>query len=33
VWRVQGELAISRSIGDRSLRQYLSSKPGVQVGQ
>ena len=31
VWRVQGELAVTRSIGDIPLQHYLSSSPDVVV--
>ena len=31
VWRVVGQLAISRSFGDHHLRQYLSFEPFVKV--
>ncbi|XP_073525378.1 uncharacterized protein [Phyllobates terribilis] len=31
VWRIQGSLAVSRSIGDRSLKQWVISEPETKI--
>ncbi|KAJ4977563.1 hypothetical protein NE237_008343 [Protea cynaroides] len=31
VWRLQGSLAVSRGIGDRSLKQWVTAEPETQV--
>ncbi|OQS06191.1 phosphatase 1L [Thraustotheca clavata] len=30
IWRVMGQLAVSRTLGDRHLRQYVSFDPSIQ---
>jgi hypothetical protein len=31
VWRIQGSLAVSRSIGDRHLKQWVTAEPETKV--
>lgn len=31
VWRIQGTLAVTRGIGDRSLKQWVISEPETKV--
>lgn len=31
VWRVQGSLAVSRGIGDRHLKQWITAEPETKV--
>ncbi|XP_019188724.1 PREDICTED: probable protein phosphatase 2C 25 [Ipomoea nil] len=31
VWRIQGSLAVSRGIGDRSLKQWISAEPETRI--
>lgn len=31
VWRVQGSLAVSRGIGDRHLKQWITAEPETRV--
>lgn len=31
VWRVQGSLAVSRGIGDRQLKQWITAEPETKV--
>nr|GMD27131.1 probable protein phosphatase 2C 25 [Ipomoea batatas] len=31
VWRIQGSLAVSRGIGDRSLKQWITAEPETRI--
>lgn len=31
VWRIQGSLAVSRGIGDRHLKQWVTAEPETKV--
>lgn len=31
VWRIQGSLAVSRAIGDRHLKQWVTAEPETKV--
>jgi len=31
VWRIQGSLAVSRGIGDRNLKQWVTAEPETKV--
>lgn len=31
VWRIQGSLAVSRAIGDRHLKQWVTAQPETKI--
>lgn len=31
VWRIQGSLAVSRGIGDRHLKQWITAEPETKI--
>ena len=33
VWRLQGSLAVSRAIGDRHLKQWVTAEPETKIVQ